>query len=333
MSIFIVAEIGQAHDGSLGILHSYIDAVSKTGVDAIKFQTHIAEAESSIHEPFRVEFSYEDKTRFEYWKRMEFTLDQWKGIKTHCDDLNLLFLSTPFSNAAVDLLENVGVSKYKVGSGDVSNFLLLEKIARTGKEIILSSGMSDFKEIDESVGFIKEHSNKFSLLQCTTQYPTTPEKIGLNVIGEMAERYNCPVGLSDHSGSIFPSLAAAAMGADIIEVHVVFDKEMFGPDSSSSLTIKDLQYMVKGIRFIEKAISKNVDKFNSSEYHEVKSIFEKSLAVNKDLPSGHKISFEDLEAKKPARYGIAAKDYAVTIGKRLRKEKKKFDFLEQGDVF
>ncbi len=143
-NIYTIAEIGQAHEGSLGILHSYIDALSSTGVSAIKFQMHIAEAESSEYEPFRVKFSYEDATRFDYWKRMEFTLEQWKGIKKHCDEVGLEFLCSPFSNLAVDWLEEIGVNRYKIGSGEVNNFLLLEKIAQTKKPIILSSGMSSF---------------------------------------------------------------------------------------------------------------------------------------------------------------------------------------------
>ena len=124
----MIAEIGQAHDGSLGIVHSYIDAISKTGVDAIKFQTHIAEAESSKFEPFRVNFSYQDKSRFDYWTRMEFDLNEWIGIKKHCDEVGLDFISSPFSQSAVDLLEKVNVTKYKIGSGEVNNILMLEKI-------------------------------------------------------------------------------------------------------------------------------------------------------------------------------------------------------------
>ncbi|MEL6945152.1 MAG: N-acetylneuraminate synthase family protein, partial [Bacteroidota bacterium] len=173
-STFIIAEIAQAHDGSLGILHSYIDALAETGVDAIKFQTHIAEAESSIHEPFRVNFSYEDKTRYDYWARMGFTLEQWKEIKQHCEEVGLEFMSSPFSQAAVDWLEELGVKRYKIGSGEVTNFLMLEKIARTGKPIILSSGMSSFVELDEAVKFIQTFGNDLTILQCTTSYPTPP---------------------------------------------------------------------------------------------------------------------------------------------------------------
>ena len=332
MSVFIIAEVGQAHDGSLGILHSYIDAVANTGVDAIKFQTHIAEAESSKYEPFRVKFSYEDKTRYDYWKRVEFNLKEWEGIKEHCDDEKLIFISSPFSNAAVDILEAIGISKYKIGSGEVTNLLLLEKIAKTKKDIILSSGMSSFRELDEAVNFIKPFGNDISILQCTTQYPTPPQNIGLNVIREMKERYNLPVGLSDHSGTIFPAIASTALVVEIIEVHVVFDKKMFGPDASSSLTINELKQMVDGVRFIEKSIEQKIDKDDNSQYSDLKKIYEKSLAVNKDLFCGHVITFEDLEAKKPFGFGMPAKQYRDVIGKRLKVEKKRYDFLNKEDM-
>ena len=150
---YLIAEIGQAHEGSLGILHSYIDAVASTGVQAIKFQLHLAQAESSSYEPFRVKFSYEDQTRYDYWKRMEFTLEQWKEIKTHCDEVGLDFICSPFSNLAVDWLEEIGVKYYKIGSGEVNNLLLLEKIAQTKKPVIISSGMSSFSELDKTLLF------------------------------------------------------------------------------------------------------------------------------------------------------------------------------------
>ena len=201
--MFIIAEIAQAHDGSLGILHSYIDALAKAGVDAVKFQTHIAQAESSEHEPFRVNFSYEDKTRYDYWERMGFTLQQWKEIKTHCDEVGVEFISSPFSQAAVDLLEEVGVKRYKIGSGEVNNLLMLEKISRTGKPIILSSGMSSFSELKQSVEFLQERNIKTSILQCTTAYPTKPEQWGLEVMDELKEKFALETGFSDHSGDVY----------------------------------------------------------------------------------------------------------------------------------
>ena len=326
--VFVIAEIGQAHEGSLGILHSYIDALTRTGIDAIKFQTHIAEAESSKYEPFRVKFSYEDNTRYDYWKRMEFSLEQWKDIKRHCDDVGIEFMSSPFSNMAVDWLEEIGVKRYKIGSGEVSNFLMLEKIARTGKEIILSSGMSSFSELDETVSFLNQFNSKLSILQCTTKYPTKAEDIGLNVIKELQKRYKkFPIGFSDHSGQIYASLSAVALGAKLIEFHAVFDKNMFGPDSQSSLTIKEIKELVTGVRFIEKSLENLIDKSDNSAFLELKNIFEKSLAINKNKRVGDVITFDDLEAKKPYGYGIPAKNYKEVVGKRLIKKLTKWDFI------
>ena len=331
-AINIIAEIGQAHEGSLGIAHSYIDALAKTGVDAIKFQTHIAEAESSLQEPFRVKFSLEDDTRYDYWKRMEFTPGQWEGLKKHCEEAGVEFISSPFSIAAVGLLEQLQVNRYKIGSGEVSNLLLLERLAKTGKEIILSSGMSSINELDAAVDFLKSRQAAFSILQCTTSYPTQPEEWGLNVIHLLEERYQCAVGYSDHSGDIFACLAATALGARLLEFHAVFDKRMFGPDAAASLTIDEVAKLVEGVRKIEKAMGTPVDKNENSRYDNLKKIFGKSLAVNKDLAVGHVLHIDDLESKKPAGMGIAASEYASVIGKKLVKDKAKFSFLESGDI-
>lgn len=329
--IFIISEIAQAHDGNIELAHTYIDVLSKTGVNAIKFQVHIAEAESSIYEPFRIKFS-EDKTRFDYWKRMEFSLQEWINIKQHCEKMGVEFLASPFSNAAVELLEEVGVTRYKIGSGEVNNFLLLERIAKTGKPILLSSGMSSFAELDATVSFLKKRQVEFAILQCTTSYPTKPENYGLNVIEALRARYGVPVGYSDHSADIATCIAATALGAEILEFHAVFDRNSSGPDASSSLEIDEIKQLVKAVRKIELAQKNPVNKEENGQYYELKAIFEKSLAVNKDLKRGHVLSFEDLEAKKPKGYGIEASDFEEVIGKGLRKELKQWDFLTEGDL-
>ena len=329
--MYIIAEIAQAHDGSLGIAHSYIDALAETGVDAVKFQTHIAYAESSVHEPFRVKFSYEDATRYDYWKRMEFTAEQWAGIKSHCEEKGLEFISSPFSCAAVDLLQQLGVQKYKIGSGEVSNLLMLEKIALTGKDIILSSGMSSLKELDATIGFLKPFGNSISILQCTTAYPTVSGQWGLDVIRVLKDRYHLPVGFSDHSGDIYACLAATALGAQLLEFHAVFDQKMFGPDAKASLTIDQIKKLVQGVKEISKDLSTKSNKDSSESFSELKKIFQKSLAVNKDLDAGHRICFDDLEAKKPAGYGIDAKEFKIVIGKILKQKKSAQDFLQESD--
>lgn len=331
-STFIIAEIAQAHEGSLGIAHSYIDALAKTGVNAVKFQTHIAKAESSEYENFRINFSYEDVTRFDYWKRMEFTVEQWSGLKKHCDDLGLEFISSPFSCEAVDLLEKIGVNKYKIGSGETSNYLMLQKIAETGKDILLSSGMSSFSEIDETLNFLKPFKNKISLFQCTTEYPTSPETWGLNVISEMKNRYQLPIGFSDHSSDIFAPLAAVSLGAELLEFHAVFHKDIFGPDAMASLNMIQIAQLVSGVRDIEKSMNHPVDKNNNLKYTSNKILFGKSLALNKDLESGHIIQIEDLESKKPAEKGISASEFQSIIGKKLNKSMTQWDFLTMNDI-
>jgi N-acetylneuraminate synthase len=328
----IIAEIGQAHDGSLGAIHAYIDALAKTDVDVIKFQTHIAEAESSIYEPFRVKFSLQDETRMDYWKRMEFTPAQWQGIKTHCDEVGVEFMSSPFSNAAVDLLEEVGVKRYKIGSGEVNNWLILKKIAETGKPIILSSGMSSFDELDATIAFLKPYGNALSILQCTTAYPTQPEEWGLNVMADLKQRYQFPVGFSDHSGNINACLAAAALGAEIFEFHVVFDKRQFGPDTPASITIDQTQQLVQGIKQIQTALKHPINKIDNSRFTALKGIFEKSLAVNKDLPEGYVLNFDDLEAKKPKGFGISANLFENVVGKKLKIPMAKWDFLTEENL-
>jgi N,N'-diacetyllegionaminate synthase len=330
--ITIIAEIGQAHNGSLEKLHEYIDAVAKTGVDAIKFQTHIAEAESSIHEPFRVKFSNRDATRYDYWKRMEFTQNQWVDIGDRCKDVGLRFISSPFSNTAVDVLEQAGVETYKIGSGEVTNFLLLKKVLDTGKPIIISSGMSSYAELDKIVDFLKTHNAQFSILQCTTSYPTQPKDFGLNVIKELKERYGVPVGFSDHSAEISTGIAAVALGAELIEFHVVFDKKDFGPDVSSSLTMEEAVELVKGVKSVSEALQNPVDKKDNSAFTSLKNIFEKSLAVNKDLKKGHVLTFGDLEAKKPKGFGVDALVYESVLGKQLAKDLSQWDFLTENDI-
>ncbi len=330
--ITTIAEIGQAHNGSFKLLLHYIDEVARTGVDAIKFQTHIAEAESSIHEPFRIKFSDQDKTRYDYWKRMEFTQEQWIEIGKRCKEAGLLFISSPFSNAAVDILEKAGVEQYKIGSGEVTNFLLLKKISETGKPIIISSGMSSFEELDKAVAFLKDRNAHVSVLQCTTSYPTRPKDYGLNVISELKARYKLPIGFSDHSASVATGIAAAAVGAEILEFHVVLDREQFGPDVTSSLTIDEASELVKGVKEISEALKNPINKNDNSAFLELKNIFEKSLAINKDLKKGHILTFDDLEAKKPKGYGIDASEYIKVIDKKLIKDLSQWDFLNYDDI-
>jgi len=328
----IIAEIAQAHEGSLGIAHSYIDALADCGVDAVKLQTHIASAESSEFEQFRVNFSYEDKTRFDYWKRMEFTPEQWAGLKKHCEEKGVEFLSSPFSIAAVDLLEKLNVKRYKIGSGELSNFLMLDAIAKTGKPIILSSGMSDWNELDDSINFLKKYNNKISLLQCTTAYPTQPEQWGLNVMQKMKERYQIEVGFSDHSGDIFACLAATTLGAEVLEFHAVFNHNMFGPDAKASLNIEQITQLVKGVKAINISLNTPNQKEDISNFTQIKTMFGKSLATKVNVKKGNLVSIAELESKKPGDRGIPTKYFEDILGRQWNNDLPANSFINKNDI-
>jgi N-acetylneuraminate synthase len=313
----IIAEVAQAHDGSLGTAHAYIDAVADCGADAVKFQTHIAAAESTPDEPWRIKFSPQDATRYDYWKRMEFTEAQWGGLKHHADERGLLFLSSPFSFEAVDLLDRVGVAAWKVPSGETANVPMLDNMIATGLPIILSTGMSPLSEIDYAVNRVKDRGVPLAVLQCTTAYPCPPEKVGINMISFFKERYDCAVGLSDHSGTIYPGLAAAAIGIQVLEVHITFSREMFGPDVPASVTTAELRQLVEGIRFIEKMMTNPVDKEEMArEMEALRNTFTKSVVAGQDLPAGTVLQAEHLTIKKPGT-GIPAARLPEIIGRRL----------------
>ncbi len=313
-----IAEIAQAHDGSLGMAHAYIDAIAVTGADAVKFQTHYADHESSPDEPFRVKFSPQDATRYDYWKRLEFTPEQWAELANHCRQRGLLFLSSPFSLYAVEVLEHCGMPAWKVASGEISNLPLLDRILATGKPVILSSGMSGWRELDTAVERVRASGNALCVMQCTTAYPCPPERVGLNVMQEMRMRYDAFVGLSDHSGTLWPGIAAAALGANAYEVHVTFDRAMFGPDVPASLTLEELAMAVSGIRFVETMLVSPVDKdATAASYAGLRSIFSQGLVAARDLPEGSLIGPDSLSTRKPLR-GIPASQYDAVLGRRLR---------------
>ena len=330
--VLIVAEVAQTHDGSLGQAHAFIDAVGRTGADAIKFQTHIASEESTPSEPWRVKFSHQDVTRFDYWKRMEFTPDQWASLAHHAEDVGLVFMSSPFSLQAVDLLERLDMRVWKIASGEVGNLPLLRQIARTSKPVLLSSGLSRIDELDTAVKTVSDFHDSFVVLQCSTSYPCPPEQVGLNMLGALSARYRCPVGLSDHSSTIYPSLAAVALGASALEVHVTLSRDMFGPDVSSSVTIDELSKLVEGTHFISSALRNPVDKDAvAAEKAELRALFTRSVVARTDLPAGHVLREHDLVAKKPGT-GLPADRLVELVGSRLARDVTKDTLLTLEDL-
>ncbi len=330
--VLLVAEVGCSHDGSCNVAHAYIDAIARTGARAVKFQTHLPDAESTPREPFRVSFSRMDRTRQEYWRRTSFTEAQWIDLKRHADEAGLVFLSSPFSTEAVELLERVGVPAWKVGSGETNNVPMLRRMLETGKPLLVSTGMSYRSEIDAVVELVGAHGGEVALLHCTSMYPSPPEKVGLNVLGEFRERYGCPVGFSDHSGEIWASLAAAALGADVIEVHVCMSKDCFGPDVPASLTMDQVGALAAGLKAVRTMITHPVDKEQMAMAMEpMRRVFCKSIVYRSDLRAGSVLEPKHLTGKKPGD-GIPIAEIDRYIGRRLRRDARRDELLAAEDV-
>jgi N,N'-diacetyllegionaminate synthase len=328
----VVAEIGQAHDGSLGTALAYVDAVARAGADVVKFQTHIASAESTAAEPWRVRFSPQDATRFDYWRRMEFTEPQWRMLADHARERGLHFMSSPFSFEAVDLLERLDVPAWKVGSGEIENLPLIAHMAQTGKPVILSSGMSSWRQVDEAVRVVRAAGAPVAVLQCTSAYPCPPEQVGLNVMQDIRRRFDCPTGLSDHSGTIYPGLAAAALGAEMVEVHVVFSRDCFGPDTVASVTTGELRQLVDGVRWVETMQAHPVEKDHAAErLAPLRAVFGHSLVAARDLPVRHRLGRGDIALKKPGT-GVPAARLSAFTGRTLTRSVTRDTLLQEVDV-
>lgn len=328
----IIAEVAQAHDGSLGLAHCFIDAVAGTGADAIKFQTHIAESESTLDEQFRVKFSQQDETRFDYWKRMEFSKEQWAGLAEHAREKGLLFLSSPFSKDAVELLDEIGVGAWKIGSGEFWSDELLSLMLGTHKPLLISTGMSRWDEIHKIAQKLQNLDYPFALFQCTSRYPTPLDQVGLNVIGQLKQEINCPVGLSDHSGVVYPALAALSRGVNILEFHVTLSRRMFGPDVTSSLTIDDISHVVQMRDALWKMDNHPVNKDEmSEELSGIRDIFSKSVGLTHSLSMGMTIERKHICAKKPGT-GIPVDRAEEVIGKVLKTNVNKNRLLAWEDL-
>lgn len=318
-SVKIIAEIGNTHEGSLGLAKRFVDAAAECGVDCVKFQTHIFDAESLPDAPNPPYFK--DEKRKEYFDRTAFNLEQWKELKRYCEEeCGVEFLSSPFSLEAIDLLEKVGVSSYKVPSGEVNNTPLLICLAETGKKVLLSSGMSSWDEIDKAIKTLQDYGCKdLVVLQCVSKYPCPPEEAGLNVIREMQDRYNIEVGYSDHTLGVAIPIAAVMMGATVIEKHFTLSKRMYGSDAKNSTEPDEFRYLVNQIRTIEKSLHNKVNKDEMmKDLEQMKTTFEKSIVSARPIEASEVIDQSMLAYKKPGD-GIPARMYKKVLGSKLIK--------------
>lgn len=330
MATYIIAEIGNTHEGSLGLAKQFIKSAAATGVDCVKFQTHIFEAESLDDAPNPPYFK--DETRKQYFERTAFTLEEHIKLKEYTNSLGCDFISSPFSLEAVELLEKTGVPFYKIASGEVSNIPLLEVIAKTNKKVLLSSGMSNWDDLDLAIKTLQDNGcPEIVLLQCTSKYPCPPEYSGLNMLQAMRSKYSLPIGYSDHTSSNAVSIAAVVMGAEIIEKHFTLSKGMYGSDAQFAAEPHEFKNLVDSIKEIDLALASNVSKEEvTSDLENMKVTFEKSIVAKRKLEVGETITLDDLSFKKPGQ-GIPAKDYKSLIGKKVIKEIKSNTRIEIDD--
>jgi N-acetylneuraminate synthase len=310
--VFVIAEAGMNHDGSLGNAIRMAEVASECGADAVKFQLHDAAAETTRDAPSPPYFRHE--SRWEYFHRTAFTDDEWGRLKEACERAGIEFVCSVFSTEAVERLERLGVGRYKVGSGEVTNLELVRRVAATGKPVLLTSGMSSWEELDTAV---QAAGDDVTVMQCTSEYPTPPEHVGLNVLAELRERYGKPVGFSDHSLGNHAAFAAVALGAVVVEKHFTLSNDAYGPDASLAMEPDELEDLVDGIRSIETMLANPVDKNDLEGLREMKLVFEKSVVSTQDIPAGAEISREALAAKKPGT-GIPARELDRVVGRKAR---------------
>jgi len=322
----LVAEVGLSHDGSLGIAHSYIDICSKIGIDTIKFQMHIPEAESSNSEKFRIPFSYQDKTRYQYWERTGFSIEQWVSLKKHCENKKINFLVSAFSIKALENLENIGCKRVKLGSAETIDPLILKLASKKNLDIILSTGFAG-DDIFQIISKFDTFSN-LTILECVSKYPSQIEDFNLDRFKKLKNIKDLKVGLSDHSSAIDLPLFLLSQGVDMIEAHIVFNKEMFGPDSSSSL---DPKQWSKIVAFRNQIETLNFQKENLKINENMKKTFSRSLTYKKNLKKGSILSIEDFESTKVDGEGISTKRYEEFINKKLSRNVNSNDLVKKED--
>lgn len=327
-TIDLVAEVGSVHDGSVGNAEQLIGLSASCGATIVKFQAHTVEDEMVRNAPSPAYFSGED--RWAYLKRTGFSSDEWQALREVARAHGLRFFSSPFSESAVELLESISVDGYKIASGEVTNHPMLELVASTGKPVHLSSGMSSWHELDAAVEILSK-SPSLTIMQATSLYPCPPERVGLNIIPILHERYGQQVGLSDHTLSATATLAAISMGAVVIERHLTFSRAMYGSDARHSLEPNEFSALAEAIAELSIMLRHNVDKDDLSDLEETRHVFQKSIVARRDLAAGTVLSRGDLAFKKPAD-GVSSSRYRDFVGRTLKRYVKHDEPLHEGDI-
>lgn len=317
---FIIAEAGVNHNGSLDLAFQLVERAKACHADAVKFQSFRADrivTRSAAKAAYQERTSGYAESQFEMLKRLELNNDAHRRLIEHCREINIEFLSSPFDEESVDLLDSLGVSQFKVPSGEITNLPLLQHIARKGRPIILSTGMANLGEVEEAVGTLQAAGSvQITLLHCVTEYPAPYGEINLRAMQTLRTAFGLPVGYSDHTPGIEIAIAAVAMGAEVIEKHFTLDRSLAGPDHRASLEPAEFKQMAVAIRNVDLALGTGIKAPAPCELQNI-PVARKSVIAARALPAGHKLGCADLAVKRPGT-GIAPQFLQTLIGHTLR---------------
>ena len=323
--ICIIAEAGVNHNGNYETAIQMVKAAEKAGADYIKFQTFVPEklvSASAQKAEYQKKTTGSKESQLDMLKKLTLTDEEFLNIKNYCDEIEIGFLSTPFDLESIDFLENLNMDFWKIPSGEITNLPYLEKIAKTKKKIVMSTGMSDINEIKDAVNLLEKNgAEDIVLLHCNTQYPTPFCDVNLKAMDEIKRKTGKKVGYSDHTNGIEIPIAAAAMGAVVIEKHFTLDRNMEGPDHKASLEPDELSKMVSSIRNIEKAMGDGMKKPSGSEIKNRDRV-RQSIVASKEIKSGELFSEDNITAKRPGD-GISPMHWYEVLGTEAIKDFKK----------
>ncbi len=317
--VFVIAEAGVNHNGSLEVAKQLVETARKAGADAVKFQTFRAEAlvsRKARKAAYQRRETDAGESQFAMLKRLELDTAEHRELMAHCRQIGIVFLSSPFDNSSVDLLEELGVERFKLGSGELTNLPLLMHVAKKARPIILSTGMATLGEVEAALEVISNNgSPEVTLLHCVTEYPAPVEQVNLRAMLTLRDAFGLPVGYSDHTQGTEVAIAAVALGARVIEKHFTLDRHMQGPDHKASLEPDELAAMVRAIRRICRALGDGIKRPAPCEIANI-PIARKSVVAARAIRRGEIISNEDLVIKRPG-YGVSPGEVEKIIGRRV----------------
>lgn len=332
--MILIAEVGVNHNGDVNLAYKLIDEAVKYGFDIVKFQTfnnNLLLEKDTAKAEYQKKDHNDNETFNELIKKLELTKEEFKEIKNYCLLKSIKFLSTPFDNQSVDLLDEIGVDMFKISSGDLTNYPLLYHISKKGKPVILSTGLSTEEEIKNSIDFLKRHNcNNITLMHCVSSYPTPAEDYNIKSIQYLKDKFGLPVGLSDHSLGYQCPVLALSIGSCCLEKHITLDKNMEGPDHKASLDPEDMRILTEKLEETYKLLGK-YEKVPKETELVNKHIIRRSLAINQNLNAGDILNETNLIGLRPLS-GIPAENFELIIGKKLKKNKNAYEVIKWEDL-